>query len=75
MSHAQRTEEEFDGKKVILGYSVIILRITLEHKSIWGRVKLQDLLPFRKFVHGRMKGRKRKYVDGQIFKKAANLGP
>ena len=36
--------------------------------------KLRDLLLIRKFVH-RMKGRKRHIINGQIFEKAAILGP
>ena len=36
--------------------------------------KAQDLLLIQKFVR-RMKGSKRKIVNGQIFEKAANLGP
>ena len=37
-------------------------------------IKLQDLPLIRKFVR-RMKGSKRKIVNGQILKKAWNIGP
>ena len=36
--------------------------------------KPQDLLKVQKIVH-RMNGNKRKIDDGQIFEKAANVGP
>ena len=49
------------------GYFVVIGRVTKLYEP-------QDLLLFRKFVR-RMKGSKRKIVNGQIFEKAANLGP
>ena len=39
-----------------------------------GKFKTKDLLLNRKFVH-RMKGSKRKTVNGRIFEKAANLWP
>ena len=59
---------------IYLGVATLCLIKPSVQSMICFILKPQDLLPIPKFVR-RTKGSKHKIVNGQIFEKAANLGP